>query len=1003
MKLFSHFIADQSLATHKRFDTNQLLRLKPSTHTTDFWSEICINSNGNDSENEKTEDITLLGEKVSPNSIVPVLIIFNLTYPNTVENLPYDDNFIRRATELISDSLKSVAGIPDGDDCFTTAVLTYGPRTKSSSSKEIVYSIRIQFPLCRMAVADQKRHLRPKILKNFKKENLLDSLHTKIRYPLESVVDIDYFSDSVPQYGTGYLKEGETNLTWYTQDGEETEIRDLKSLFPLDRHADFRSNGLRIPDNAQKKIKNWIPLILSMNYEAGTVYIPVSVSADADVEDKENIDIVLTEEQKNAEELLTMINLHRYKEKTYRDKIGMALHNIYKGSPEGLKLWAEYIYKSENGNKKPKHGLSIDEELSNEYEGFSNNNHRTDITLEDYVAEDNPSNHRKWLTQKCHNLVNFCLQPEHLRLEQGDAPRVAQRNQKKVATQGAIARAFYMKNRRFITYVDSKWYCFNGTYLTCIKDGPCAEINDFRKDFELYQSILVEQRNNADGVERNTLNNMIAEINDIIKNLDTETFLNAISRFLRTIITKKTRSVLLDSDDKIFAPSKGEVLESRDKDDDGNTQPMLHRKATIEDFRTKHGKVPYPKNWDMNSYWVKKSYKYDLRDHGDYPTVDFMETEYSKSMRRTNGEKKGLNWVGKPGAAKTHKKKEYTTIYGNQCFSPASTILNGERTKSGNASPENALGNNCCAIFVEEPEPTSKINEGWYCEKTGGTESHARLLHDNGDVAESTGILTIITNDGIPLSPKLQIKIRHLLVPFVAMYVPEEGNPEIGVYLPETKEERKRLHIYKKKNMKPNLNNLAMARLWRWVNRHGSIDFDDSVKVPRSIRVATTKYWNTYDYFTVFSNKNLVKTGDLSIEITVDMIYDIFRDWFIPRYRSIPVPDRNIFMVSMNGVIGLPDENEVYLGYTLVNDLYREFFNANFRTPTDEEVEENGEYVLTFPTLRKTYLSWMALYNPGARIHNNQIFLSYMKTIIGPKSYDPKRGFIGWTVERFPE
>ena len=47
--------------------------------------------------------------------------------------------------------------------------------------------------------------------------------------------------------------------------------------------------------------------------------------------------------------------------------------------------------------------------------------------------------------------------------------------------------------------------------------------------------------------------------------------------------------------------------------------------------------------------------------------------------------------VSRPGTAKTTLKKQLDVVYGSYAFTPPSTILNGERNRAGNASPESAL------------------------------------------------------------------------------------------------------------------------------------------------------------------------------------------------------------------------------------------------------------------------------------------------------------------------
>ena len=1004
MDFHQHFTADTALATHRRQDTDKLLRLIPGKHTNEFWHELC------DAVVEQTEIIPL-HERLTPDANVPIFIVITLQYSeiDAEATVPYDDTFLDKTVSLVSNSLKAVAGLIDGDDALITAV--WGtPAYKRG--KETAYTIRLQFPLARMAIADQKRHLRQKIIKNFKQSSLLDALIVKTRLSWESLLDVDVYSNGALMYGTG--SHVDYDVDWYDGNGDRSSLKALKKLLPLEKHKDTRT-GLVLEGEKHNK-GYWLPILLSMGYEAGETLVPVTVVNPDSGAAAAETELEITTEQQYAEELLPLINLWRYKEPVYRKKIGMALYNIFDGKERGLDLWKEQINAAEplettygKSKRQKKYDSTIEDELRDEYEGFSNNNPRTDITLEDLAAEDKTEMYQKWIGDKCDHLMVISLQPEHLeRMGEGGGRGRAQ--VRKVVTQGAIARAFYMKNRRRLTFLQGKWYRFNGTYLELLRDGPGAEVNDFRKDYERFQTLLVDARNNSDGAERNHHNNLLTEINNVISNLDTQPYYNGVVRCLQTIIARRTRDAHSDYEEKVFATAKRWVLESRDKDDDGQPQKMLVRKGMLEDFCTKHSCVPYDDHLTVDSQYVRKSYNMDYKTFGrDADMVDFFDSIYSKALRRTNGEKRIIQWLGRPGTAKTTLKKQLDVVYGSYAFTPPSTILNGERTRAGNASPESALANNCCALFVEEPEKSHKVNRGWLTEASGGSSRHTRLLMENGSVAESTAQVTIISNDAIPMTPEEELKVRFLVMRLIAMYVPKSGQPEIGIpALPATKQERRRLHIYKRKELKSIMNKLAIGRLWRLVNKHGGIDFDDAIPVPLAVRTETKNYWNRYDHYTVFANRNLAKIsppteeegGDVSlpgdIRLTVDMVHGVYSYWFMQRFKGLPIADRNSFIIAMRSIIGDPNDDEVYEGYVLKNEMY-----YHFRDEVLTEVDDDDTWI-TVRELRRELGNWMAHYDPSMRAPSHKIFMIYMLPLLGPENYNRKKGFMHWTNVREP-
>ena len=131
----------------------------------------------------------------------------------------------------------------------------------------------------------------------------------------------------------------------------------------------------------------------------------------------------------------------------------------------------------------------------------------------------------------------------------------------------------------------------------------------------------------------------------MISNLDIQPYYNGVVRCLQTIIARRTRDAHSDYEEKVFATAKRWVLE-RDKDDDGQPQKMLVRKGMLEDFCTKHSCVPYDDHLTVDSQYVRKSYNMDYKTFGrDADMVDFFDSIYSKALRRTNGEKRIIQWL----------------------------------------------------------------------------------------------------------------------------------------------------------------------------------------------------------------------------------------------------------------------------------------------------------------------------------------------------------------------
>ena len=82
MDFHQHFTADTALATHRRQDTDKLLRLIPGKHTNEFWHELC------DAVVEQTEIIPL-HERLTQMPMFPFSLLSPYNIPKSMPRLPF--------------------------------------------------------------------------------------------------------------------------------------------------------------------------------------------------------------------------------------------------------------------------------------------------------------------------------------------------------------------------------------------------------------------------------------------------------------------------------------------------------------------------------------------------------------------------------------------------------------------------------------------------------------------------------------------------------------------------------------------------------------------------------------------------------------------------------------------------------------------------------------------------------------------------------------------------
>ncbi len=959
-----YFIADEYASHTNYLSKHKKLRLLPGEIAGEFYSDYCRAVDDGD-------DSLAFGEKVDDTA--PVIITLTLQYKSPVEEGgPFDKKIVAKCVKIFQTTISDIVECEENDlVCF---VLLSDEYKKGDMT---AYSARFQFPNSRMAVSDQKRFLRNAAIKALKKGGFVDKLKNNIGIDMDSIVDSDTLDTFVPMYGSKVSNNRSKDVMYlsYNGSGQLVEITDLVENIDVHRHKIVMDGYLTIKKKKSYDLEYWLPLLLSLKYESASgIKMPKNLAARINGKDEvSEEEVKLTSAQQICDELLEMIAPSRYDNTSYWKKIGMVLYTVYNGTNAGLLKWID-------ASKKIKKYRTIQRKEGDDfflefYNTFSHKNYRTEVTLGFYAREDNPSEYKKWHIKKYTELLTESVVS---------------------GTSGSVARAFYMKNWLNLTYIATRqgksWYLFNGSYLEYIPKGPISELTDFRHEYIEYHKDLIDEREELEGTDRKDVTKLINASNKIMNKLDGGKDFNSIMQYLEGYIGKKTRGVVLDYDYNLTATAKDVVLESYDTAK--NRADIMIRPGNVEDFCTKHA-CQFDETMTRDHYWVKKLIKRMLEICGDMKTVIYVLYSFSKALRSHNGEKIGTNWAGPPDSGKTALKRIIELAFGVNQYSwtSASTALTGQRNGSENASPGSAQSNNCKIHWFEELETTGKINEGYYCQEIGGSNRHNRKTFDDGQNSEATAKVIIVTNDVIPLSPKEQIKAKHLVMMFLSQFLTEKSHKMGRTQIPETKEEQRASRVYKRKNLDPYIAHYAKAFQWLIVDMHKEIDFSEDTEVPKKILRDTNKYWETYDPYTIFVRRNMKETEDESVITTVEMVYPIFAPWFKNMYQR-NAPDINEFRKCMNGVIGRPNEDDSYQGWMLYSKTYKEFIDDMYEPASKKSyINEREAY--------RDYKGWMERWNPKQPINNFKTFVNYMKSAMG--NYVEGKGFRRWQLKNQEE
>lgn len=945
----NYFRSSVDGATHIDFTNEKHLRFKrDKVH--DFWDDFCTAYSSG-------KDILLIGEKQPVEC--PVVISVNI-YHEPYSHSPYNYTFIQQLVNLTQEVLSNVTGA-QGDSCIA-AVMETG---KYEHHDLDAASIRIIFPLCRMQRADQKRFLREALLSCYKKENVIHQLDVTPVESIEAMVEVsEDIKGFVPIIGTD--KPWQHEIIFYNSSGSVVDnLRSLDSLFSVTKHNDVYRDRLNMDD--RKPWTHWMPMILSTNYAGGDIYEPLALNKDDDEESEEEevIDMSESKEKKIARKMLSMMSPYRFTRPEFNIRIGKALYNVFGGDDQGFNLWL-----SKQPNKEDDHNIEI---LSSKYRQFSVDNYMTEITLQAYVREDSPREYNRWFEQERNILLDEAIRTK---------------------AHGAIARTVHFMQKLDYAYIvtgkrrGGHWYKHTGSYLAELMiDDP--DLSLFRKLLRKREQELGTLAMEATGDVRKEADKMRKQALDLLLYTDNGGCLSGVKRFMNIEFSRRTSNVVLDNDPRLTATATTYVLESIDGD-------MIVRRGILEDYKVNHSYVPYDPTLNWDHELIREEEEFSKRLYRDYATKEYMEMKRSKDLRARNGEKIIELRIGKPHTGKTTDLAVEKIMFGTEMFAGNTTAITSKRTGAENATPSSAHCNNKKRLSFDDPENTrggNGANEGWLNAESGYSNRHTRFLNDNGGDSEASAAIVISSNDGIILSPTLQMKARVIVVLYLSLHLNEEDAKEMNIIIPDTIEEQNMKRIYPREPMpKETLIRLATARLWKAVQNHKKIDWTKNLPRPASIDRDTKWYWNKYDNYHIFAHKYLRSTIDKSITIKLDTLYRIYVNWYRKAYIQNKTADRNEFLICMKGVIGETDDHDIYHGYKLYDNQFDDFIEEQLETA------EDNEYV----TLRVAYAAFKVwIDDMGARlpIFSSYDFREYMESSVGP--YNPKiRGFYGITLRQ---
>lgn len=740
-------------------------------------------------------------------------------------------------------------------------------------------NLLLQFPFCQMDIKYMRTKFKNHIIKLLRKNRIIEGFDTPPvgDWP-EMLVD---FEKSVPLYRSSMdASTPHMKLTHIYAIVNDTHIEEecgpdlnLNDVFQPSTHS-FIHNG-KVPrgsiqlqpdddEDADDYYKYWTPLFLSIHYwgaQTNPKEAEKFTDAPRSVYDVEEMDS--DSPHRMAASLLPLLSADRAnKDYSWLD-VGRVLHNIYKGSEEGLNIWINFSAKATvQGRDKGMCQFKWPEMKSSLL---------TVKTLAWYARQDNPTAYEAWHLNWCQKAFNEAMSATHL-----DVAR-------------AIYRFLWMD---YVYSGNSKlWYQYRENYYYEIGLQPFALRKDISDRFiKIYTKMNCEISNKEHEAKGSDMLSKDIEykgkaVRNLIDKLKNENYRSTIVKSLTDMFHVEEFEKKCNKNHLLTA-TKNCILEVVDK-------RVRARPGKPEDYITKYSDIYYPFEYDWDSYWVTEVLKwFDQICVRDGELKHYFLKRLSSFLRGLNSEKLFDVWTNSGNGGKSVLTKTLQTIFGAYFVDFPTCLLmgNGKNSNSGAANPELAQAANARGAILAEPDDRETMKGGIIKRITGGDRIFTRGLHENGGSMELT-FKTIMVCNRIPDIANVDKALinRFVIMPFLGTWCEDA---------PETEEEQFQQRKFK---MDPffeaKIPELARALLWVMVQYY-KYYAEEGLSFPPIVREYIKRHWEENDYYLQFISENIEyafkdaekKEVNTNVSITVQDIYRVFTRWFKDFYPGMAIP-----------------------------------------------------------------------------------------------------------------
>lgn len=812
-----------------------------------FLYEYCGLVEENDDENSNLS----LGEISDKNMPIMVNFTFKFDYideHSDNETIFYDDLFTANITKSIQDIMIEKLNLSSKMSELVCCVL----ESKHFTDETYTYiKMKFQFPYCKIDNNFYKNTIKPAIISNLRKNNVLKFMEYTPIGDWERILENN--KNIIPLYGSKNSENEETmKLTHIYNNIDEGEIDDgdveeleLEDVFNVGNHSFIKLENIESDVFDEEDSKFWLPLFLTISYWASNCS-----PKEPDTQEKKskritNNFLIDDDDDKNPKYLslifLEMISPKRFEEENFWLMVGNALANIFDCDDSGLDIWIKYS----PPKKYPK------DKCFSKYYSFRSEYLSVKI-LGWFARIDSQNEYNEWHNEWCQNALK-----DALTLVPGD-------------TMEAVYRLFWLD---YTTTGDGKnsWYRYKNNHYNRLKNIIALRKDIHDKLIPIYRKMItvatakseeshLKKERAGDRFNAKTNDIFVNQINALIKKLGTPTYINSVLSMSEIRFLDENFEILKDTNHLTIGCSNGVIECCGSK--------AYFREGNPEDYITMNTRIPYRKDFNWKSQpvvdlmeWLVKVFCGDLKKYVKFSEINkdnkksfellhhFLK-DSSAFLMGKNAEKIFRVWIGGTNASKSVITKLFQMTFGQYFVDlPLSLITKTFKGSGSGPSPETAQLKGAHGGVYTEPDADDELVAGKIKKRSGGDRDFSRMCNENGGSVEALAKEILVTN----VMPDIKnmdeaTKNRFGFMLFLSKFVDNA---------PEDVDEQYRIRRFPNDPFfESKLPSLAEAFLWVLVE-YFPIYKKEGLKPPKIIVNYANEHWEKVDIFTNFVEQEL--------------------------------------------------------------------------------------------------------------------------------------------------